>query len=76
MELETEDTLALIFVGIAVLIGALAMSHQHQRAFSASVFYVALGALAAVGLSVLGVRPLSPGSDRLHSPDRASRTPD
>ncbi len=36
------------------------MSHQHDRAFSASVFYLILGALAAIGLSVLGVRPLSP----------------
>jgi len=53
-------TLGLIFVGIAVLVGAAAMSHQHERAFSASVFYVGLGAVAAVGLSVLGVRPLSP----------------
>jgi NhaP-type Na+/H+ or K+/H+ antiporter len=52
--------LALIFVGVVVLVGAAALSHQHERAFSASVFYVLLGALAALGLSILGVRPLSP----------------
>lgn len=53
-------TLSLIFVGIVVLVGAVAMSHQHERAFSASVFYVLLGGLAAVGMSALDVRPLSP----------------
>jgi len=53
-------TLAVIFVGVVVLVGAGAMSHQHERAFSASVFYVLLGGLAAVGLSILDVRPLSP----------------
>ncbi len=53
-------SLGLIFVGAVVLVGAAALSHQRERAFSASVFYVLLGALAAVGLSALGVRPLSP----------------
>lgn len=53
-------SLGLIFLGLVVLVGAAAMSHQHERAFSASVFYVLLGTLAAVGLSALGVRPLSP----------------
>ncbi len=57
--------LGLIFVGVVVLVGATVMSHQHERAFSASVFYVGLGALAAVGLSVLGIRPLSPEGDHL-----------
>ncbi|MDQ6819982.1 MAG: cation:proton antiporter [Actinomycetota bacterium] len=52
--------LGLAFAGAVVLVGAAALSHQHERAFSASVFYVALGALAAVALSQLDVRPLSP----------------
>jgi NhaP-type Na+/H+ or K+/H+ antiporter len=52
--------LGLMCVGAVVLVGAVAISHQHERAFSASVLYVACGALGAVGLSALGVRPLSP----------------
>ncbi len=58
-------TLGLIFVGAVLLVGAAAMSHQHKRAFSASVFYVVLGALAGVGLTVLDVDPLSPEGDHL-----------
>ncbi len=53
-------TLGLVFVGAVVLIGAIVMSNQHERAFSASVFYVGLGGVAAVALSVADVRPLSP----------------
>lgn len=52
--------LGLMCVGAVVLVGAVAISHQHERAFSASVIYLALGALGALGLSALGVRPLSP----------------
>ncbi len=49
--------------GIAVLIAAAAMSHDHERAFSAAVVYVALGAIGAVALALLGVRPLDPLRD-------------
>ncbi|MBA2440026.1 MAG: cation:proton antiporter, partial [Thermoleophilaceae bacterium] len=62
-DLGAQYTLGLIFVGVVLLIGAAAMSHQHKRAFSASVFYVVLGALAGVGLTVLDVRQLSPEGD-------------
>lgn len=55
--------LALAAVGVVALIGVVAMSRQHVRAFSASVFYVALGAVGAVALSVLDVRPLDPEGD-------------
>lgn len=48
-----------------MLVGAVAISHQDERAFSVSVSYVALGALAAVGLSALHVRPLSPEGNHL-----------
>lgn len=58
-------TLALVGVGVAVLIGALALTHEHQRAFSASVFYVALGALGALAMALLDVRPLDPVADHL-----------
>jgi len=58
-------TLALAAVGVTVLIGVAAMSQQHERTFSASVFYVALGAVGAVALSVLDVRPLDPEGDHV-----------
>ena len=58
-------TLALAAVGVTVLIGAAAMSNQHERTFSASVVYVALGALGAVALSLLDVRPLDPEGDHV-----------
>jgi NhaP-type Na+/H+ or K+/H+ antiporter len=51
---------ALAAIGATVIIGALALSHQRERAFSASVVYVALGAVGAVALSRTGVTPLDP----------------
>ena len=56
-------TVALLAVGVVVLIGALAMSHQQDRAFSASVFYVVAGAVAAFAMARLDVRPLDPIED-------------
>jgi NhaP-type Na+/H+ or K+/H+ antiporter len=53
-------TLAVTGLGIALLVAVAALSHQEERAFSAAVFYVGLGALAAVGIAVLGVDPLDP----------------
>jgi NhaP-type Na+/H+ or K+/H+ antiporter len=53
-------TLAVTGLGIALLVAVAALSHQEERAFSAAVFYVGLGALAAVGISLLGVDPLDP----------------
>jgi NhaP-type Na+/H+ or K+/H+ antiporter len=58
-------TLLLLGVGVVVLVGAAAMSRQHERAFSASVFYVALGAIAAVAMSLLDVPPLDPVGDHV-----------
>jgi len=58
-------SLGLIFIGGVVLVGAAATSHQHRRAFSASVFYVLLGTLAAVALPALDLRPLSPEGDHV-----------
>jgi sodium/hydrogen antiporter len=39
------------------------MSHEHERAFSASLIYLGLGALAALAIQVLGVRWLDPLGD-------------
>ncbi len=58
-------TLALAAVGVTVLIGVAAMSRQHERTFSASVFYVALGGVGAVALAFLDVRPLDPEGDHV-----------
>ena len=53
----------LLFLGVALAVGVLALSHQHERAFSASVFYVLLGGVAAIGLAAIGIAPLSPVAD-------------
>ncbi|MDP9377973.1 MAG: cation:proton antiporter [Actinomycetota bacterium] len=49
-----------VFVGLAVMAAVAALSHQHERAFSASLIYLALGALGAVLLSVAGIEWLHP----------------
>ena len=43
----------LLFVGIAVLVAILALSHQRARAYSASIVYLAMGAAAAAGIALL-----------------------
>lgn len=53
----------LLFLGLVVVVGAAALSYE--RAVPASVFYVALGGLAAGALSLLDVQPLDPVSDYL-----------
>ena len=56
-------TVGLLFLGLVVLIGAAALSYE--RAVPASVFYLALGGLAAGALSLLDVQPVDPVSDYL-----------
>jgi NhaP-type Na+/H+ or K+/H+ antiporter len=46
-------TVGLLFVGLAVLVAILALSHQRSRAFSASIVYLAVGGLGAAGVAVL-----------------------
>jgi len=55
----------LLAFGVLILLGVLAISHQGERAFSASIVYVGAGALAAAGLSLLGVAPLDPEGDHV-----------
>ena len=43
--------IGLLFVGIAVFAAVGAMSHEHERAFSASLIYLGLGALAALAIT-------------------------
>lgn len=57
--------LALLALGVALFVAVGALSHQHERAFSAAVFYVALGAIGACALSLLDVPALDPVRDHL-----------
>lgn len=61
--LGTLYAVGLLFVGVVVLAGVVALSHQAERAFSASIVYVGAGALAAVALGLLDVTPLDPERD-------------
>ena len=51
------------FLGLAVFAAIGALSHEHERAFSASLIYLGLGVVAAGGLFALGVRWLDPVED-------------
>jgi sodium/hydrogen antiporter len=53
----------IVFVGLAVFAAVGALSHQHERAFSASLIYLGLGALAAVAIAVLGIGWIDPAAD-------------
>ena len=43
--------LGLAFLGLAVFAAVGALSHEHERAFSASLIYLGLGVVAAAGLA-------------------------
>ena len=53
----------LLFIGFAVFAAVGALSHQHERAFSASLIYLVLGCGAAVVLNVSGVGWVDPVAD-------------
>ncbi|HUR87064.1 MAG TPA: cation:proton antiporter [Solirubrobacteraceae bacterium] len=55
--------IALAFAGVAVFAAIGALSHQHERAFSASLIYLGLGLVAATGIDLLGVGWIDPFSD-------------
>jgi NhaP-type Na+/H+ or K+/H+ antiporter len=55
--------IGLLFCGIAVLAAIGALSHQHERAFSASLIYLGLGFGSALVIEALGVGWLSPIAD-------------
>ena len=63
LSLGDSYALALVFVGIALCAAIGALSHQHERAFSASVIYLGLGLVAAVGIHLLGGRRVDPIDD-------------
>ena len=55
--------LGLLGLGLALAVGIAALSHQHERAFSAALIYVFLGALGALAMSILDVSPIDPLTD-------------
>jgi NhaP-type Na+/H+ or K+/H+ antiporter len=55
--------LALLFAGIAVFAAVGALSHEHERAFSASLIYLGLGVGAAALLGLFGVAWTDPLED-------------
>ena len=55
--------LGLLFAGVALFAAVGALSHEHERAFSASLIYLALGAAAAIVLGILDVAWLDPAAD-------------
>jgi NhaP-type Na+/H+ or K+/H+ antiporter len=63
LELGDPYALALAFAGVAVFAAVGALSHQHERAFSASLIYLGLGLGAATIIDVFGVRWIDPLSD-------------
>jgi sodium/hydrogen antiporter len=55
--------LGLLFAGVALFAAVGALSHEHERAFSASLIYLALGVAAAVAIALLDVGWLEPVGD-------------
>ena len=54
---------ALLFVGLAIFAAVGALSHQRDRAFSASLIYLALGVGAAAVIGIFDIRWLRPVED-------------
>jgi NhaP-type Na+/H+ or K+/H+ antiporter len=55
--------LGLAFAGVAVFAAVGALSHQRERAFSASVIYLALGVAGAIAIEALGASWIDPVDD-------------
>lgn len=55
--------IGLIFCGLAVFAAIGALSHEHERAFSASIIYLGLGAAAAVVIELAGIGWVDPLAD-------------
>jgi NhaP-type Na+/H+ or K+/H+ antiporter len=53
----------LLFAGVAICAAVGALSHQHERAFSASLVYLAFGIAAAIVISTVGLPRLDPLAD-------------
>jgi NhaP-type Na+/H+ or K+/H+ antiporter len=55
--------IALAFAGLAIFAAIGALSHQRERAFSASLVYLGFGLVAATMIDLLGVRWIDPFKD-------------
>ena len=55
--------IGLLFAGVAMLAAIGALSHQHERAFSAALIYLGLGSAAAVVIGLSGVGWVDPIED-------------
>ncbi|MBD0330869.1 MAG: cation:proton antiporter [Thermoleophilia bacterium] len=55
--------IGLAFVGLALFAAIAALSHQQERAFSASLIYLVLGLTAAAAVELLGVHWFDPVDD-------------
>ena len=55
--------LVLGFIGLAVFAAVGAMSHEHERAFSAALIYLGLGAVAAAAIQVFDIPWVDPFED-------------
>ena len=53
----------MVFVGVGVCVGIAALTRQHQRPYSATVFYLLLGLLGSVLLGSAGIGRLEPIAD-------------
>ena len=56
-------TLGLLFVGMALFAAVIALSQQDERAFSAAVVYLVLGAVASISLDLAGRDLIEPFED-------------
>ncbi len=57
--------IGLLFLGLVLFVGIGALSRQDERPYSASVFYLLLGAIASIGLGLLGIARLDPITNRV-----------
>jgi sodium/hydrogen antiporter len=55
--------IGMAFLGIAIFAAIGALSHEQERAFSASIFYLGFGLMAAAGLHVLDIGWIDPFDD-------------
>jgi len=55
--------IGLVFLGVVFCAGIAALSHQHERAFSASIIYLLLGLAASAGIHLLDGRRIDPIAD-------------
>ncbi len=55
--------IGMLFLGAALAVAVIALSHEQERSFSAAAIYVALGGIAAGGLALLDLHPFDPVRD-------------